>query len=359
VADAGERQGGGRARLRRVVLWLAVGYPLALLLVLFVLRVLGERSTLGTIALYLPSAGFGLPLPVLVFALLFVRPRAWLLTQLAAALILLFPIMGLELHLPRSVAASRDHLRVMSVNVDLGSGSVKELGAAIRAAAPDLVLLQAAPDDEAARLAPELPGYVLRSDDQFVVASKYPIGDAYLPEPLSHKGIYFRPSFARYRIDAPGGPVDVYNVHPWSPHGAFDHLRGQGLLHEIVSGRLFANDDGFRRVAASADVREVQVRAVAQGAAASAHPVIIVGDTNLPAGSWILGHYLGGYQDGFVEAGTGFGYTFPARRVPAWLRLDRVLADRNFKFVSFSRLDVHVSKHFPVLAVLERMDRNQ
>jgi endonuclease/exonuclease/phosphatase (EEP) superfamily protein YafD len=345
--------------LRRAVLWLAVGYPLALLLVVFVLRVVGERSTLGTIALYLPSAGFGLLLPPLVIALLFVRPRAWLLTQLAAALILLFPIMGLEVHLPRAIAASRDHLRILSVNVDLGSGSVAELGAAIRVEAPDIVLLQAAPEGEAALLAPEIPGYVVRADDQFVVASKYPIGDAYVPEPLMHKGIYFRPSFARYRIDAPGGPIDVYNMHPWSPHGAFDHLRGQGLVHEIASGHLFANDDGFRRVAASADVREVQVRAVAEQAAASAHPVIIAGDTNLPAGSWILGHYLGGYQDGFVEVGRGFGYTFPARRVPAWLRLDRILADRNFKFVSLSRLDVRLSKHFPVLAVLERLKRNQ
>jgi endonuclease/exonuclease/phosphatase family metal-dependent hydrolase len=45
--------------------------------------------------------------------------------------------------------------------------------------------------------------------------------------------------------------------------------------------------------------------------------------------------------------------------VPAWLRLDRILADRNFKFVSLSRLDVRLSKHFPVLAVLERLKRNQ
>jgi len=34
---------------------------------------------------------FGLPLPFLTLALLFVRPRRWLLSQVAASLLLVFP----------------------------------------------------------------------------------------------------------------------------------------------------------------------------------------------------------------------------------------------------------------------------
>jgi endonuclease/exonuclease/phosphatase (EEP) superfamily protein YafD len=359
VADSGERRRRWGERLRRAVLAIAVAYPLALLLVLVAMRGIGERWSLSTILLYLPRAVFALPLPPLVFALLFVRPRRWLLTQVVAALILLFPLMGLELGGPRAPTPGTPRLRLLTANVDLGSATVIELAAAILGARADIVCMQEAPDDQSYRLAPHLPGYVVRADGQFIVASKFPITDVYVPPGIDHDGESVAPNFVRYRIAAPGGLVDVYNVHPASPHGAFDRLRGDGLLYELASGRLFVNHAAYRRLRRNAGLRDLQVRALAAHARAAPYPVIIAGDTNLPAQSWILGHALGGYQDGFVEAGRGFGYTFPARRAPAWLRLDRILADGSFRFVSFARLGVHVSKHFPVVADLERVPKNQ
>jgi endonuclease/exonuclease/phosphatase (EEP) superfamily protein YafD len=345
--------------LRLVVLGLAVAYPLALIVVLAVLRGIGERWTLATIALYLPRAGWGLPLPVLTVALCLVRPRWWLVSPLVSALLVLFPLMGLELHGGRAVAAGAASLRVFSCNVDLDSRRVEETAAAILAAAPDLALLQEAPPDAADRLAPLLPGYVLRGDDQFVIASKLPILDAYLAPAMSQGGIYFRPAFARYRVAAPGGPLDVYDVHPVSPHGAFGRLLGRGLRHELVSGRFFANREGFRRVGENAVLRTREVRALAEHARAAPYPVLLAGDTNLPGGSPLFARELGAYQDGFAEVGWGFGYTFPSRRAPPWLRLDRVMADTSFRFVSFSRRRVPVSKHLAVVAVLERVPKNQ
>jgi endonuclease/exonuclease/phosphatase (EEP) superfamily protein YafD len=341
-----------------VILALAVAYPAALLLGLFAMRVIGERWSLSTILLYLPRAALGLPLPPLVFALCFVRPRRWLLTQLVAALILLFPIMGLRLAGPRAPTPGAPRLRLLTANVDLGSATVVELASAIVGTDADIVCMQEAPDDESYRLAPHLPGYVVRADGQFIVASKWPITDVYLPPAIRSDGEIFGASFVRYRIAAPGGLIDVYNVHPVSPHGSFDRLRGDGLFYELVSGRLFVNDKGYRKLRHNARVRELQVRALAQHARAAPYPVLVAGDTNLPARSWILEHYLGGFADGFFEVGRGFGYTFPARRAPPWLRLDRVLADDHFRFVSFGRLDVHVSKHFPVVADLERAAKN-
>jgi endonuclease/exonuclease/phosphatase (EEP) superfamily protein YafD len=335
-------------RLARITLLaLAAAYPFALLAILFVLRGVGERWSVSTLALYLPRAGFGLPLPFLTVALLWVRPRRWLVTQLVAALVLLFPLMGLELRGGSTAKAGVPALRIMSCNVDLASAGAADLAAAVRAADPDVVCLQEAIDELAPALARQLPDYVVRGDGQFIVASRLPIVDVYRPASSEDR-------FVRYRIAAPGGLIDVYNAHPVSPHGSFDHLRGAGLLHELGSGRFFVNHDGFRRLSANAAERERQVRGLAAHAAAAPYPVLIAGDTNLPTASWIFGHYLGRYQDGFAEAGRGFGYTFPARHRPAWLRLDRVLADSRFQFVEFSRLDVHVSTHYPVVADVVR-----
>jgi endonuclease/exonuclease/phosphatase (EEP) superfamily protein YafD len=337
------------------LLGLAIAYPLALLALAALLRGIGERWALLTVALYVPRAVFALPLPFLTVALLAVRPRRWLLTQAVAALVLLFPLMGLELGGARARAGGAPRLRVMTFNIDARSARAPDLVAVLREADADVICLQEAHGDEAALYRRQLPGYVVRGDGQFIVASKHPIVDVYLPPGVSHGGESRDGAFVRYRIAAPGGLMDVYNVHPVSPHGPFDHLRGAGLLRELASGHLLVNRDAFLRVGANARLRFLQVRALAAHAGASPYPVLLAGDTNLPGGSWIFGRLLGAYQDGFVEVGRGFGYTFPARRSPPWLRLDRVLADERFRFVSFARLDVHASTHFPIVAELERV----
>jgi endonuclease/exonuclease/phosphatase family metal-dependent hydrolase len=61
---------------------------------------------------------------------------------------------------------------------------------------------------------------------------------------------------------------------------------------------------------------------------------------------------LGDYYDGFSEAGSGFGWTFPAPRHP-WMRIDRVLADPRFRVVGFHVIESPTSDHFPVVADLE------
>jgi endonuclease/exonuclease/phosphatase (EEP) superfamily protein YafD len=263
--------------------------------------------------------------------------------------------MGLELGGPRARTAGAPRLRIMSFNVDSRSARAPELTAVLRSTGADVICLQEAHGEEAPIYARQLPGYVVRGDGQFVVASKLPIVDVYLPRGISHGGESRDGAFVRYRLAAPGGLVDVYNLHPVSPHGPFDRLRGAGLLRELVSGRLFVNRDAFGHVGSNATLRFLQVRALAAHAGVASYPVLLAGDTNLPGGSWILGRFLGAYQDGFVEVGRGFGYTFPARRSPPWLRIDRVLADEHFRFVSLERLDVHVSTHFPIVGELERL----
>jgi endonuclease/exonuclease/phosphatase family metal-dependent hydrolase len=89
----------------------------------------------------------------------------------------------------------------------------------------------------------------------------------------------------------------------------------------------------------------------------SPYPVIIAGDTNLPGSSWALAHWFGEFQDGFDEAGSGFGYTYPLGKRRPWLRLDRVLAGPQFRFVDFGVIESKASDHLAVLAELELRDR--
>jgi len=80
--------------------------------------------------------------------------------------------------------------------------------------------------------------------------------------------------------------------------------------------------------------------------------IILAGDTNLPNLSPLLPRYLADYRDGFERAGWGFGYTYPAR-LP-WMRIDRIFASKELRFVSFKTGCDGDSDHRCVFASIER-----
>ena len=61
----------------RLVRFLAVAYPVALLGLILAFRLVGERYWATTIGLYLPRIGYGLPLPVVALLVFWRLPRRW------------------------------------------------------------------------------------------------------------------------------------------------------------------------------------------------------------------------------------------------------------------------------------------
>ncbi|HXI54649.1 MAG TPA: endonuclease/exonuclease/phosphatase family protein [Polyangia bacterium] len=341
-------------RLGRLFWWavraLAVGYPVALLLVVAGFRLVGERWWGTTVALYLPRLGFAVPWPVLTLALLLGRAYRWLITQVIAALVLLFPLMGLHLSRPAAPAAGADVLRVVSLNIDEGRLGLANVIRQVRGVNPDLILMQEGVHADEETLRAGLSDYAFRKTDQFAVASRYPIVDVYMPPGVSFEGDIRSMRFVRYRIQAPSGLIDVYNMHPISPRVALDDLRGAGLRQEILSGRIWSPASAAMRF--NAQLRVLQVKTVVEEARRSTNPVIIAGDTNLPQLSWAYAQWLGDYQDAFAQRGSGFGYTFPAIKRP-WMRIDRILAGSGVRVLTCAVVDERASDHRGVMAELE------
>src|SRR5262249_15173174 len=145
------------------------------------------------------------------------------------------------------------------------------------------------------------------------------------------------------------------NVHPLSPRDGIDSLRGQGFMHELESGAFFRGDK--HELVENTALRRAQVEAVAALAVQSTNTVIIAGDTNLPGPSRLFDAALGRWQDGFEAAGRGFGYTYPAHRRLAWMRIDRILAGPQLRFLDFEVGAGHASDHYCVWADLEKATR--
>lgn len=341
--------------LRPAAAFFASSYLVALVFVLAALRLGGERFWATALALYLPRIFFLAPLPFTTLALWFFGPRKLLVSQIAAAFLVLFPLMGLTLpSLAPHRHANRPSFRVLSFNVDSLNRGGDQVAAAIESERPDLLLVQELGARAASfieRLQRTFPA--VHVSTQFVIASRFPIEEVTDPPRIPYYGRGRSPRFMRYVVATPLGRLAVYNVHPISPRWGFQSIRGEGFRYEISSGRLFSSEHS-EPLREDIWLRVLQVQTFAERARTESLPVLIAGDTNLPSLSPTLAESLSSFTDGFGSAGTGFGYTFPSRR--PFMRIDRVLSSSSLEFSAFSVSCNGVSDHLCVVADVQRAE---
>jgi endonuclease/exonuclease/phosphatase family metal-dependent hydrolase len=329
----------------------ALLYLGGLFVVFALLRFAGERWWVTGVGLYVPRSVLLLPLPFTVGALLWVGPRRLLWSQLAAALFVVFPLMGFVVSWP--ARRTGPAVRVLSMNVNSGFAGFDVVADAVAKWSPDIVLLQEALENGEQlreRLAERFP--TVRLSTQFLVATRFSIESSTAPDVLPYDGRSRSPRFVRYTMNTPLGELAVYDLHPISPRTGMYALRGKkGLRGELSTGSFFRAEHAANMQHDSA-LRALQVHSVAEMAAGEKIPVIIGGDTNLPTLSPVFGRELSRFVDGFSSSGFGFGYTYPAR-LP-WMRIDRILTSQDLVFTRFAVGCRGASDHLCVVADLAR-----
>ena len=334
-----------RSRLRKLTALAAVTCTAIAVLYWAALQLVGERWWLSGALLYAPHLVLLVPTVALLLPLLWWGPRRLLPVQGAAGALVVFQIMGLTLAGPAAQTPGAPRMRILSANAGNGGRAVAELAAEIARLEPDLVLLQESAPQVNEAVAAALPGFHTLTSTQFFVAARDPITNLIEPPKIAMGTTERSPRFIQVTLHTALGELDVFNVHPISPRDALEAVRGDGLGAE--RGEITSNTELRRR----------QVQAIAAAAATAAHPVVIAGDTNLPHGSRILAESLSRWQDGFAAVGRGFGYTFPVGRHFAWMRIDRILAGPELRFLRFGTGHRRGSDHYLVWADVERPPR--
>jgi endonuclease/exonuclease/phosphatase (EEP) superfamily protein YafD len=291
------------------------------------------------------------PIPILVLALASLGLYRHLWTQVVAAFLLLFPMMGLVISRPVPPRPDAPVIHLLSYNVDSGAFGYAGVVDEISKTSPDVVLLQevGGPVDDLVQRLKALYSNVVVTG-QLVLATRYEVVSEANPEKVLYNGRARSPRFTQYVIKTPIGPIAFYNVHPISPRAGLYLLRGTGLRRRFLSGHWLAPFDPSVLIAETG-LRRTQVEDFVQAASHETLPVVISGDTNLPGLSDILRQNLSGYQDGFASVGEGFGYTFPTGH--PWMRIDRVFASAALKFVSFHVGRSNASDHHCITADLQ------
>jgi endonuclease/exonuclease/phosphatase family metal-dependent hydrolase len=107
----------------------------------------------------------------------------------------------------------------------------------------------------------------------------------------------------------------------------------------------------FKRISKAFKKQQLQAAIIMEHQKACSHPIIICGDMNNSAFSYVYRSIKGDLQDAFEKAGSGFGKTYDFNYFPA--RIDYIFADKKMKVKNFQNYtDIIDSDHFPVMVRL-------
>ncbi len=134
--------------------------------------------------------------------------------------------------------------------------------------------------------------------------------------------------------------IRVYNVHlesfgikPDSVDLNIDETRSRKLIYRLKNSFTKQQD---------------QVEKFLEHYSTCHYKTIISGDFNNTAFSWAYRKLKGDLNDSFIEAGEGFGKTYPFNTYP--LRIDFILSDKKFKVNQHKNFEIKLSDHEPVMA---------
>ncbi|HKQ70293.1 MAG TPA: endonuclease/exonuclease/phosphatase family protein, partial [Polyangiaceae bacterium] len=128
--------------LLRALVVVGVAYPLCLAAIALAFRYRGEHWWMTGILLYLPRLVFAAPFPLVVGAAWWSR-KPWLTAMQAfAAILIVFPLMGMVLPSPHGADAAAPVVRTLSYNVNSLYGGADRVLDEVDHFHPDVVLLQ-------------------------------------------------------------------------------------------------------------------------------------------------------------------------------------------------------------------------
>lgn len=134
--------------------------------------------------------------------------------------------------------------------------------------------------------------------------------------------------------------IRVYNIHLESLH-----------LNTNVEDLAKENSERlFKRVGKTFEMQQLQTELFLKHKNNCKYKVIICGDFNNTAFSYVYKELKGELNDAFKIAGNGFGRTYDFKFFPT--RIDFILTDKAFAIDGFKTFDVLYSDHYPILANL-------
>jgi len=326
------------SRWQRLLGWIVIAYVASIVVLWAWMYRDGDRLWLATLVLFGPRWLCSLPLPFLALAAAVWRRRL-LVPLAAAAIVIVFPMMGFQVHLSAS-APARPALKVLTCNVEEKVFRPSSLAAVIAEEEPDVVALQEV--REGTRFIWP-PAWHVVERDEFILASRWPIAER---QRVARPG---RPDFAaiRYTVQSPDREIQIFNLHLSTPRPG---------LEAVLSRKTLIDPSGAGQMEAVLRRRAAECAQTSDWIARFPGPKIVVGDFNMPSDSTLFRRcWSSSLTDAFSAVGWGFGFTKISEK-GGWsygARIDHVLFSTPWHCVRCWVGPDIGSDHLPLLAEFE------
>ena len=339
--------------LMRVLKWIrtlldvaTAGYIIALVFLLVTLEWNAEEHIYTASLLYLPPAGWLLPLLVLApMSLLFWRP--WLLPFHALCVAAVF---GLYMRYGRNEPVTATGPTVTIVSNNIGENRGKSVHPFVERESPDLIVLQ-----DAAGRGPEYrrvyTNHYIAGVGQFLLISKLPIKKAELV-PLGTNEQYG--VAACFEVNFNSRPLAVYNVHLPTPRRYLEAAKGLGGL-AMLFGKSGGYGETLRADSEAFWANQIKLAdALVDHIRQDKRECLIAGDFNAPDHGVVYRLFADKFTDSFRARGQGYGFSFPGDyRTGPWMRLDQIHSTGRLRPVYARTEEGRRSQHRAVVARFE------
>ena len=137
--------------------------------------------------------------------------------------------------------------------------------------------------------------------------------------------------------------IRIYNIH----------LESLRINTQVESLKKENSERLFNRVGTKFKMQQFQTELFLMHKKQCNYKMIICGDFNNTAFSYVYRKIKGDLNDAFIEAGNGFGQTYDFKFFP--IRIDFILTDDAFSvngFKAYNAHNAHYSDHYPIMATL-------
>jgi endonuclease/exonuclease/phosphatase family metal-dependent hydrolase len=128
------------------------------------------------------------------------------------------------------------------------------------------------------------------------------------------------------------------------------HLESLRINTKVEHLKTEDSERLFKRIGTTFKMQQLQTELFLQHKNKCRYKMVICGDFNNTAFSYVYRKIKGNLIDTFEEAGNGFGRTYDFKFFP--VRIDFIFADTNFNVNGFKAYNERYSDHYPIMATL-------
>ena len=132
--------------------------------------------------------------------------------------------------------------------------------------------------------------------------------------------------------------IRIYNIH----------LQSLRINADVESLKQENSERLLKRVSQTFEMQQFQAELFLLHKKQCQYKMVICGDFNNTAFSYVYKEIKGNLNDAFKTEGNGFGRTYDFKFFP--VRIDFILTDESFNINSFKTFNEHYSDHYPILA---------